>query len=187
MKQAVLHWSVRIETYAEKQIQIKTRAFLKRQLLPESEFQDIAQVLRLHVKQRYQKYNSRKSSSESFICMLIDRKLSHIKQHYNASKRDNRKTDYIENIIAEHSEQGSVYPSSLFYFDDNNALLENDLDEIFESMPKHLKILCESLKEHNVSDVARILGRSRGSIRNDIKKIRQWLSNFGINNLEDIM
>lgn len=99
---ALKNESVCIEKYVEKQIQIKTREFIKKNALPLSDFEDIAQIVRVKVERRLEKFDPNLSGFPSFVQMIIKRELSHILQKLYAKKRGRQKTVYIEDIIAEN-------------------------------------------------------------------------------------
>ena len=51
-----------------------------------------------------------------------------------------------------------------------------ELHLAISKLSEDLRILCNLLMEHKVCEVSRILGISRGSVRNKISKIRKEIS-----------
>lgn len=184
---ALKNESVCIEKYVEKQIQIKTREFIKKNALPLSDFEDIAQIVRVKVERRLGKFDPNLSGFPSFVQMIIKRELSHILQRLYAKKRGRQKTVYIEDIIAENKELGTNSCSEFFCFEDIPNFWTEDLNDILNQMPKELRIVCELLKEENILTASKILGISRGSLRNNIKKIRKFFNSKGIKNTSDFL
>lgn len=184
---ALKNESVCIEKYVEKQIQIKTREFIKKNALPLSDFEDIAQIVRVKVERRLEKFDPNLSGFPSFVQMIIKRELSHILQKLYAKKRGRQKTVYIEDIIAENKELGTNSCSEFFCFDAHNSIFEDEIREILDKLPEDLRQICDILKDNNVSNAAKLLVKSRGSIRNDIKKIKKILFSLGIKKITDII
>lgn len=119
--------------------------------------------------------------------MIIKRELSHILQKLYAKKRGRQKTVYIEDIIAENKELGTNSCSEFFCFKDVPNFLTEDLNDILDQLPKELRIVSELLKEENILTASKILGISRGSLRNNIKKIRKFFNSKGIKNTSDFL
>lgn len=184
---ALKNESVCIEKYVEKQIQIKTREFIKKNALPLSDFEDIAQIVRVKVERRLEKFDPNLSGFPSFVQMIIKRELSHILQKLYAKKRGRQKTVYIEDIIAENKELGTNSCSEFFCFKDVPNFLTEDLNDILDQLPKELRIVSELLKEENILTASKILGISQGSLRNNIKKIRKFFNSKGIKNTSDFL
>ena len=104
-----------------------------------------------------------------------------------AKKRGRQKTVYIEDIIAENKELGTNSCSEFFCFKDVPNFLTEDLNDILDQLPKELRIVSELLKEENILTASKILGISRGSLRNNIKKIRKFFNSKGIKNTSDFL
>jgi len=184
---ALKNKSVCIEKYVEKQIEIKTHQFIKKNRLFESDYEDIAQLLRIKIERRLKKFDPNLSGFTSFVHMIIKRELSHLLQKLYAKKRGRKKTVYIEDIITKNKELGTNSCSEFFCFEDMPYFLTEDLNDFLNQLPKELRIVCELLKEENILSASKILGVSRGSLRNDIKKIRKFFNSKGIKKASDFL
>ena len=168
--------SVRIETYAEKQIEITARKLARRYNLPQTETEEIADAFRNAVERRFlATYDETKSSLPTSA--FLSRQTPNVLRRVFAKKRGYFRRTSLEELL---ERPGTENASGLFCVFDDDPFRFEEIEFALSQLPDDLKGVCKILMEENVSEAARTLKVTRGKLRRDIERIRKFFEKMQI-------
>lgn len=170
--------SVRIETYAEKQIEITARKLARRYNLPSTETEEIADAFRNAVERRFlATYDETKSSLPTYLSAFLSRQTPNVLRRVFAKKRGYFRRTSLEELL---ERPGTENASGLFCVFDDDPFRFEEIEFALSQLPDDLKGVCKILMEENVSEAARTLKVTRGKLRRDIERIRKFFEKMQI-------
>ena len=138
---------------------------------------EIAQELRIKAYESLRYYNPKRAKVKTYLKKVLERKVIDLLRRQKSEIRNgNISLEYIfENI-----ELGNAKKLSEFFIAYTESDVEiSDVYSIINELSPDLQNVCKLLSEsYNVSEIARILKRSRTTIHKQIKEIRNALKDF---------
>ena len=138
---------------------------------------EVSQVLRIKVFESLRHYNPKRAKVKTYLKKVLERKVIDLLRRQKSEIRNgNISLEYIfENI-----ELGNAKKLSEFFIAYTESDVEiSDVYSIINELSPDLQNVCKLLSEsYNVSEIARILKRSRTTIHKQIKEIRNALKDF---------
>lgn len=175
----------------EKNIQAKSKQFVKTYKINSSDLDDIEQDLRWELIKNIPKHNPEKSLMDTFCDRIIKRKLSKI-----ARKRYALKNTIIRcaNPLEEGDEGNNNNPNHELNIAFGESLtwqaqdLKCDIDSLLENLPEKLKIFCNAvIAEKSLSAVAKLFKINKHALYKEYltplrkvcseKKLQDYLKN----------
>lgn len=175
--------------YASKLIRHKTKQLIGRFGFTRSDRPDLAQELGAHLVERLPKYDPRRSSQNTFVSRVIERKIASIIRHQKAGLRDHRR---VGRSLAELSPDEFGKPTELGDAADarverrsgpreiNRADLSIDLRSTVDSLDPTARRICEQLSDETITGISRQLGLSRATVYEHIARIRRQFHDAGL-------
>ena len=183
----------KITDYAKRLVEFNAHQLAGKAGFTKDDVEDIKQELLLDILERLPKFDPEKSSYNTFIDLVIRNKVQNLISARNWKRRDWRREsaslqDIIINNEGEPTERGEAFSE-----DDVKQRLGKsspasremvelgvDVDDVLSRLPAHLRILCETLREASISEVARKLGIPRTTVHERIRKLRRIFEDAGL-------
>ena len=165
--------SVRIETYAEKQIEITARKLARRYNLPATETEEIADAFRNVVERRF----LATYDETTYLSAFLPRQTPNVLRRVFAKKRGYFRRTSLEELL---ERPGTENASGLFCVFDDDPFRFEEIRFAVSQLPDDLKGVCKIPMEENVSEAARTLKVTRGKLRRDIERIRKFFEKMQI-------
>jgi RNA polymerase sigma factor (sigma-70 family) len=165
------------EQYAAKVIRIKARQLIGNYGFTPDDLEDIKQDMWLDLHQRLPKYDANRAQPSTFICLVVNNRISTIIRHCTQEKRDCRREAFsLDESIKDAAgadvprghtinqedvdfRTGRISRPELERFE-----LELDLSTLLAALPDDLMKLAELLMDKPIAVVARELGISRSTL-----------------------
>ncbi len=183
MKSQNRYNSTDIPPYAEKLVKITALKIVQKKLFPHSELDSLEQDLMLHLLQCLPKHDPEKSSINSFMVMVVQRKAWHIigkekrrscrfiqdsfdADNSNAIKHDLSEADYCEYFghpFTEHVESVSN---------------KDWVEEVLQKLDPNLRELAELLKSKSPTEIAKMKEISQSTVMYRVSVLKRHFNNF---------
>ena len=165
-----------LNQYAKDIIRHKAQQLIGNYGFTLDDLKDIEQDLWLDLLQRLPKYNAERAQFSTFICLVVDHKISTIIRYHTQEKRDWRCHCSLDDPVEDPA--GTSVPRGETLSQDECDLrtgkyarpeaeridLQLDLSIALSELPPDLKLLAEQLMIHPIAQVARDLGIPRSTL-----------------------
>jgi RNA polymerase sigma factor (sigma-70 family) len=172
------------EAYVDARIAYRVERLCKKFRRPEMEPEDFEQDFRLRLLAGIEEYDPAKTSWRTFVCMVLDRHYRHLVRKFITAQRhaamsplalDDANEDFAESIPDPRYDNGGPFAA---------IDLRLDIDSALSGMPERLRGIAALLMTHRPIEVAEILGVSPASVTRAIKRIRPYLEEAGLGDLD---
>lgn len=182
------------DQYAAKDIRIKARQLIGNYGFTHDDLPDIKQELWLDLIQRRSSYNAERGQLSTFICLVVEHKISTIIRYRTQEKRDWRCEAYSLDETVKDADGANVPRGQALSQEDidlrtgriarpelEHLDLQLDLSIPLSALLPDLKKLAELLKEKPIAVVARELGISRSTLyEKGIAPLREFFKDKGL-------
>jgi RNA polymerase sigma factor (sigma-70 family) len=144
-------------------VKIFARNLKRTNMLRSMEIEDIEQELMCGLLSRLNEFDENQGNIEHFIRKILARRAANLLESFSRIKRGpfaNFK-EYAEN---DNSSENEIQKSRL------------DLWHLIEPMPSKYKMLCKLLANHSIAEVSQIIGKTRASVYQDLKRIAYFVA-----------
>ena len=139
-----------------------------------NEQDDIAQELRIEVFKSLKYFNSKREKIKTYIQGVLKKKGIDLLIYKTAKIRQR-----IITISIENKELGFAKTQSEFFIFDEDTTNTLDLNSAIDKLPVEHQKVCRLLQQsYNISEIAKILNKSRTTIHKIIKDIRSYMCEF---------
>lgn len=159
------------DNYAIKLIRHKARRLVGTAGLRSDDVPDIEQDLAADLLRRLGRFDERRAKRETFISRVVDHAIATMLEARKAGVRDYRKeAEPIDDEWIGESAQ----------VDEFLCALRIDLERLVSALPPHQREICERLRTATVSEISQETGVPRGSIYEEIGRIRKRFEKAGL-------
>jgi RNA polymerase sigma-70 factor (ECF subfamily) len=158
------------------------------------DLRDIEQDLIVDLLERLPKFDPAKATYATFVARVVERKRCNLMRDRQAERRDLRREETSLNDEVDIDDDGPMPLSNAISQDDAHRRmgkqtrsaeerndLRSDLDSVLADLPPTLRRIAELLQSHSITDVAKLLGIPRGTLRSrHLKQLRTVLQSRGI-------
>ena len=139
-----------------------------------SEQDDIAQELRIEIFKSLKYFNPQRAKFKTYIQGVLKKKGIDLLRFKTAKYRQK-----VTIISIENKELGMAQTYSEFFIFEENAVGIQDLDSAIGKLPQEHQNVCRLLlQSYNISEIAKILNKSRTTIHKIINDIRTQMKEF---------
>lgn len=175
--------------FAANFIRRKAKQVCRRPEFSQSDVDDIAQILTMRLLETIDQFDPEQGEFNVFVTAVVDRYTANIVRDAAAEKRDRSSTDSLHMIVGE-DEYGPVELINTLSADDSQlpnqrfSSIESvdtaiDVGEILLQLAPEDQELCERLKLHTISEIARETGEPRTTLNDRVSRIRQHFERAG--------
>jgi len=177
------------DEHAVRTIRQKARQLMRHAGFTDADREDLEQEFALHVWRRKSRHDPALGSFHTFIARIIDNYAANLIAERCAGKRDFRREVESLDETVEFRDGMQVQRRDLFDQDACLSLtgraksvpgLSIDFRRVLQQLPDRQRELCLMLMATTVSEVALMLGMPRGTLYEEIKKLKKALETAGL-------
>jgi len=169
-----------LSEYASKLIKHKARQLVGRFGFTRSDHADIEQELALHLIEHMDQFDPRRSSLNTFLNRIVDRRIISILRQRCAQQRDYRRSLALNEAMADYEDDRLEPVDQRRARVDPPSDLAIDLADAFKSLNGDTQHMCGLLMHESIAETARQLGLTRAEARTRIAHIRMLLTDLGL-------
>jgi RNA polymerase sigma-70 factor (ECF subfamily) len=180
--------------FTAKFIRSKVRQLIGRAGFKEADRHDLLQDFALDLLQRRKSFNPEAANWDAFVVVVCENRYATILEHQKAKMRSRqRESGSLNHPMREDHGDGTEIGATIPDFqhgrragqrrrlDEEAVDLVLDTARVLESLPPHLRQLCEELKRcDSISIVARRMRISRNTVYRRMTQIRQRFEQYGM-------
>jgi len=151
----------------------KVRKLIGRYGFSASDEPDLQQELAMHVSTRMARHDPARGARSTFVDRIVRNKIANILEHRIAAKRGGRKRPLSLDAVPE----GLLLDG---HTDADVVDLGLDVRNAVASLPPDLRQVAIRLEKNSPSEVARMLGLTRGQMRQRMEAIRHHMEGAGL-------
>jgi RNA polymerase sigma-70 factor (ECF subfamily) len=177
---------------ALKLIRERVKRLIGRHGFTASDRDDLEQDMALHLLECLRRQQQPIEAPEGFFRKVIAEHAVTLIRRREAEKRDHRRLsslhdkvldedgEYVERarVVPEDHVQTRLHTASRSRLDE--VELVDDVAAVLAKLPPDLRDLCERLKHHSITEVARQLGVPRTTLHDAIRRLRQHFEDAGL-------
>lgn len=178
--------------FAARLIRKKAKQLIGRAGYLKADQRDLEQELRLRVWLAFAQFDPARAHWNAYVTTVVERHVATLLEHGRRSKRMQDPNTVSLSELVEDSDQELVELAEMIgpqhqealtgrYVDsaENQSDLKLDVAQIMAGLPDDLRVLCELLKEHSITEAAEKLGIPRTSASYQLLRLRTIFSEAG--------
>lgn len=169
-----------LSDYAGKLIKYKAKQLVGHYGFTRSDREDIEQDLAQHLIEHMHQFDPRRSSQNTFLNRIVDRKRISILRQRFAQRRDYRMTTRIDDLATDAENDQFEPVDQRIERVGSPSDLAIDLAHASESLDGDTQHMCRLLMHESIAETARRLGLTRAQVRTRIARAHRLLTDQGL-------
>lgn len=180
-----------VDSYAAFFITYKAKTLTRSPFFTADDFEDLQQELMLAYLHAWPKFDESKGNPKSFIKAVVNNCAGMIIREAESQMRwtgqkdmslstivggDDSTMEMIELITGDHSIWGDPFDSSSH----QAAELNMDIQKLLAGMPEDISMTYELLKDHSITEAAKLTGIPRTTLSSKAQRLRQYLEEWSL-------
>lgn len=180
-----------VDSYAAFFITYKAKTLTRSPFFTADDFEDLQQELMLAYLHAWPKFDESKGNPKSFIKAVVNNCAGMIIREAESQMRwtgqkdmslstivggDDSTMEMIELITGDHSIWGDPFDSSSH----QAAELNMDIQKLLVGMPEDIRTTYELLKDHSITEAAKLTGIPRTTLSSKAQRLRQYLEKWSL-------
>jgi RNA polymerase sigma factor (sigma-70 family) len=180
-----------VDSYAAFFITYKAKTLTRSPFFTADDFEDLQQELMLAYLHAWPKFDESKGNPKSFIKAVVNNCAGMIIREAESQMRwtgqkdmslstivggDDSTMEMIELITGDHSIWGDPFDSSSH----QAAELNMDIQKLLAEMPEDIRMTYELLKDHSITEAAKLTGIPRTTLSSKAQRLRQYLEEWSL-------
>lgn len=169
-----------LSEYASKLITHKARQLVGRFGFTRSDRAGLEQDLALHLIEHIDQFDPRRSSQNTFLDRIVNRRIISILRQRFAQRRDCRRNVGLTEAMVDQEDDRLEPVDQRLARVDPSSDLAIDLAHVIEGFDGDTQRMCGVLMHESIAETARQLGLTRAEARTRVARIRKLLTESGL-------